>query len=733
MSKETLREILIIGIFATLFIPLIGLNNLAFPFVTGKVFTFRILIELLGGIWLLLAISDKKYRPRFSWLLVAVLVFVGVITTADIFGVDPHRSFWSDFERMDGLVNLFHLILYFFMVGTVLTTEKLWNYFFNFTIGVSTILSLLGLLQLAGGMTISTDAGRIDATIGNASFFATYILLHIFLAIFMLVRHSEKQKAKYIYGSIVLLQLIVLYFTATRSAMIGLIGGLFTIAILFAILKHNHRFLRKISISLIVGLVFIIGGFILAKDQPFVRNNSILNRYTVISADGFKQQPRYYMWSIAIQGFKERPILGWGQENFKFVFLKHYNPALYNSEIISDRAHNIVFDWLITGGLLGILSYLSLYGVALYYIWSSRRNNWSIIEKSVLTGFVMAYFTNGLFLFDNLTSYIIFFIFLGYIYSQTLPEYQEERVSNKLMKKHEQVEQNRIKMSTIPVVFVTLFLVYFINAKAIMAAANMSLATFFSTTKPAESLDKFKKALEYNSFSYEKIRQNLVLAAINVKKEESINNKIKQDYFTFALSEIEKQTREMPPDAHNFYLAGLLLYSYEKYDEALLFLEKARQLSPKKQVVLLRMVDAHIAKKDYEKARQTAKYTYELEPNYEASRITYASAAVYTGNNELASKILNERYSTDTLFDLTLLQAYAETKQYDKIIETYKKRLTEKPDDIQSKVSMAVAFAKKGDRKNAIKTFEEVVTQDSSFKEVGNFWISELRAGRIPR
>lgn len=732
MNKETLREILIVGAFALLFIPLIGQNNLAFPFITGKAFTFRILIELLGGIWLLLTISDKKYRPRFSWLLVAVLVFVGVITAADIFGVDPYRSFWSDFERMDGLVNLLHLILYFLIAGTVLTTEKLWGYFFNITIGVSTILSLLGLLQLVGGMTISTDAGRIDATIGNASFFATYILLHIFLTIFMLVRHSENQKVKYIYGSIVLFHLVVLYFTATRSAMIGLIGGLFIAAMFFAVLKHDHKVLRKISISLIAGLVLAIGGFIIAKDQPFVRNNPILNRYKVISADGFKQQPRYYMWSIAIQGFKERPILGWGQENFKFVFFKHYDPALYNSEIISDRAHNIVFDWLITGGLLGILSYLSLYGIALYYIWFSRRDNWSTVEKSVLTGFIVSYFINGLFLFDNLTSYIVFFAFLAYIYSQTLPDHQEEKIRNKLIKKIEQGQQDRIKTLTIPIAIVTLSFAYFINARAIMATANMSPASFLAISKPVESLDKFKKALEYNSFSNEKIRQELVLAAINVKKEESVNDKIKQDYFILAWPEMEKQTQEMPPDAHNLYLTGLLLYSYGKYDEALSFLEKARELSPRKQIILLKIVEVYIAQKNYEKAYQLAKYIYKLEPAYDAGRITYAATAIYVGEDEMSSKLLTERYNTDTIFDFLILQAYAETKQYNKLIEVYKKRIIEKPDDIQTRFSLAVAYARKGDIYNAVKIMEEAIAQDPSVREIGQSFIDQIRKGEMP-
>lgn len=728
-----LKIILFIGIFAVLFIPLIGLNNLAFPFITGKAFTFRILIEILGGIWLLLAIADKRYRPRFSWLLVAVLAFIGIITIADIFGANSYRSFWSGFERMDGLINLLHLTVYFLIAGAMLSTKKIWDRFLNTTIGVSAVLSLLGLIQLAGMMKINTDAGRLDSTIGNAAYFGVYLLLHIFLTLFMLLRWEGGPKGRYVYGAIALLHTVILYFTATRSAMLGLLGGVFIATILIALLERGHKMIRKIAIGTILGIVLLIGGFILIRNQPFIQQNLILGRFAAISLSGAKDQARYYLWSMAIEGFKERPILGWGQENFKLVFFKRYDPALYNDEIIFDRPHNVVLEWLIAGGLLGALGYLALFGVALRYLWFSKKGDWSIVEKSILTGFLAGYFINGLFLFDNLTSYIIFFGFLAYIYSQTLPEYQEEKIRHKLIKKIEQEQRNRIKRLALPAAAFVLFCIYFVNAKAILAASNYAPAGFFYRTEPVKSLEQFKKALSYNSFGYEKLRQEIAVTATNMKDGLNIDNKIKQDYFDLARAEMEKQAQEMPPDAHNFYLLGSLLRSYGKYDEALIYLEKARELSPKKQVALLSMTDAYIAKKNYEKAYQIAKYAYELEPDYELSRITYASAAVYAENNELASKILNEKYGTDTLFDLTLLQAYVETKQYDKIIETYKKRLAEKPDDVQSKVSMAVAFAKKGEGKNAIKTFEEVIAQDPSFKDVGNFWISEIKAGRMPQ
>lgn len=702
MKKETLEDILHIGIFAPLFIPLIGLNNLFFPFITGKAFAFRILIEVLGGIWLLLAISDKRFRPRFSWILVAVLTFISVITAADIFGVNLHRSFWSGFERMDGLINLLHFLVYFLIAGTLLTTKKIWDRFLNTTIGVSVVLSLLGLAQLAGMMKINTDAGRLDSTIGNAAYFGVYLLLHIFLTIFMLVRWQGNPKGRYIYGAIALLHTIILYLTATRSAMLGLLGGIFVATVLIAVLERNNKILRKVAIATILGILILIGGFILVRNQPFIQQSPILSRFAAISLSGAKDQARYYLWSMAIEGFKERPILGWGQENFKLVFFKNYHPALYNDEIIFDRPHNVVLEWLIAGGVLGALSYLSLFGVSLYYLWFSKKDNWSIVEKSILTGFLAGYFINGLFLFDSLTSYLIFFGFLAYIHSQVLPEYEEEKIRNKLRKRVEQEQQNRIKNFAIPAAIVVLFGIYFFNAKGMMAAANAAPAVFFHASEPVKSLEQFRKALSYNSFGYEKLRQELAVVATNIGLTSNIDSRVKQEYLNLAKSEMEKQVEETPPDAHNFYLLGSLLYAHGKHAEAIIYLEKARELSPKKQVILLKLRDVYHVERQLEKAFAIAKEAYELEPQYPVARLAYAVSLMYTDV---------PISSPDFIDSLKLLE----------------QQIIQVPNDNHIRLALASAYRKMGRLDKVLATIEKAIEADPSLKAEGEMWIRRVK------
>ena len=109
------------------------------------------------------------------------------------------------------------------------------------------------------------------------------------------------------------------------------------------------------------------------RNTTFVRNDYVLSRFASLSFSEIKTQGRYFVWPMAIKGFIEKPILGWGQEGFNFVFNKYYDPRMYTREPWFDRAHNTYLDWLIAGGALGLLSYLAIIFSLLYYLFKSAE------------------------------------------------------------------------------------------------------------------------------------------------------------------------------------------------------------------------------------------------------------------------------------------------------------------------------------------------------------------------
>src|SRR3989344_1833509 len=183
--EKILRVIVLGGVFVLPFIVFIVASSLFFPFITGKNFAFRIIVEVMVGAWLALALVNPVYRPRRSWLLGAFALFVFVVAVADALGAYPFKSFWSNFERMDGCVTLAHLLLLLVVAVSVLNTEKLWRTFWQVSLIVSVVVALYGFLQIAGSLALGQGGSggltsRIDATFGNPIYLAVYMLFHVF-------------------------------------------------------------------------------------------------------------------------------------------------------------------------------------------------------------------------------------------------------------------------------------------------------------------------------------------------------------------------------------------------------------------------------------------------------------------------------------------------------------------------------------------------------------------------
>src|SRR3989338_1729491 len=145
------------GLFIVPFIPLYVSKVLFFPYITGKVFVFRIIVEIVFAAWVFLAILYKEYRPKKTPLLIALAIFIAVVALATIFGVSPEKSFWSNYERMEGLVAYLHLFAYFLVLTHVFDKSD-WKIFLNLFLIADVYENSYAFLQ-AKGVLLSPQGG----------------------------------------------------------------------------------------------------------------------------------------------------------------------------------------------------------------------------------------------------------------------------------------------------------------------------------------------------------------------------------------------------------------------------------------------------------------------------------------------------------------------------------------------------------------------------------------------
>ncbi|HVS79886.1 MAG TPA: O-antigen ligase family protein [Candidatus Paceibacterota bacterium] len=724
--KTILRYIVLAGIFVVPFLPFFVANSMYFPFISGKNFAFRIIIEIIFACWLILALSDKSYAPKKSPIMWAYSAFMAIVILADIFGVNPYRSFWSNYERMEGLIAHLHFFAYFLVLGSTLSGQKLWDAFWKTSIGASLIMVVYGFAQLGGVAAIHQGGVRLDGTFGNAAYLAVYMLFNIFLSAYYLAHTWKKPAERWIYMVTIPLQFIILFYTATRGSLLGLLGGVFLSAVLLVIAERKRKKLRNISIGIGAALIVLVLVFIAMRNVPFIKNNEVLGRFASISLHDKTTESRFMIWNMAWQGVLERPVLGWGQENFNLVFNKFYNPKMYDQEQWFDRTHNIVFDWLIDAGFLGAIGYFALFGLIIYGIWKTKQ--FSSLEKSILVGMMAGYFVHNFFVFDNLVSYIIYFSIAGWIYSLQTEEKRAAAAGKPMM------NMEVVNYGLAPVAAVALILcVYFLNTRPIQA--NETLIQALQNEKdPQTSLMYYQKAIGYGTFGSGEARERLVIDAPNMAANASAD--VKSQVLSYAASQMEEQIKAAPNDARYELFLASFYDGIGDYDDALVHVNRALEESPKKQAILIEKGVAYIGKKDYQDALAAFKEAYDLEPDYTDAKTIYAAGAAYAGDKDLAMSLLSGLSDQDLLTDDRALGAYAQLGDYDKVLQIYQLRLANHPekDDARAQIELSIAatYMQLGRKTDAIAALQQIASESPQYASQIQQYIDDIKAGKNP-
>lgn len=435
-------------LYAAVFCVILVSTSTFFPFIGVKYYFFRIIIDLALICFLLWwAFEAKAGEVKESIkqalkkpLVLAVSVFVLFYMLAVVFAFDPHGAFWSNFERGEGGFQMIHYFIFFFLLILNFKEEKDWKLLFKLSLVSAGLMILYGFLAQtglksglispyqgnppAGFWTKLTDT-RFQGSLGNPAYVAPYLMFSIFFSLYLWFTSNLKNKIAKIslYSGLIIIFLFFFVLSQTRGAFIGLAVGCLLSLVLAIFLIKKHR--TKIVVSL--GIILLLGTLLVV-----FRNNSIIKKIPgarlLETADLIKKsdtiQTRLWTWGSAWEGFKDRPLLGWGPENFSTVFDLNFNPQHYvpgrNSETWFDRAHSIIFDYLATTGFLGFISYLGIFVAFFLALFRVLKNKISDLSHNyqvpliALFGVVVGYLVQGLALFDVLPIYLNLFIILAF-------------------------------------------------------------------------------------------------------------------------------------------------------------------------------------------------------------------------------------------------------------------------------------------------------------------------------
>lgn len=519
-----------------------------------------------------------------------------VLFLAMLNSVNPTRSLWSNFERMEGLVTILYMAVLFVISASTIRRRE-WSYLMNTSIIISIIV----------GVNALSGEGRIAGHLGNSSYLGVYALIHIFFGLLgaaMIFRGNREAELlesgehkvstklntkNYInitlYIVVAVFNAFILFKTGTRGAFVGLVVGLVLSSIYLA-WKEKNKIIRFGAIGFLTAVLVSVSFLGIFKQSDFIKNSNQLNRFAELVTTDYKSilnnqgNARTMIWRMAFEGVKERPILGWGQDNFGYVFAKYYNPQMYGQEQWFDRSHNVFMDWLIAGGVLGLVGYLSLFATALYFIFS-KKAGFTIIERSVLLGLLAAYFVHNIFVFDNLSSYVLFFLILAYINDR----YTHDR--------HEKIEHKNIteedKNKFILIGIISLFAISYIGYQSIFKpyTQNTKLIGILKNLQVAgvkNDIDKqFKEVLELGGTGKFEAFEQLSNLLPKVLSQQNVSDATKQNMFTLYQSVINEYSKDVDQDARFNFFVSNTYRSLGMLDQSLIYADRAHKLSPEKQ------------------------------------------------------------------------------------------------------------------------------------------------------
>jgi O-antigen ligase/Flp pilus assembly protein TadD len=724
--QRTLQKIVIGGLFLVPFIPLFVANTLFFPYITGKAFAFRIIIEILLALWLVLIYLDLNARPKRSAILWTFLGLIVVTILATVFGADPYRSFWSNFERMDGLVSYLHLAGYFLLLIANFRSEKLWRRWWFTTLMVSVIVVFSAMVEFGR---IAPDASaRLATSFGNPIYLAVYLLIHLFIAGWFLSKTRQRWQ-QIALGLLMIGQFWALYNTGTRSALLGLGLGILTALVLIIFRASQYPRAKYIAGILIIMVGAIGATFWLARDSQFVKSRPILSRLTNISLADATTRHRLLNWQMAIQGLEERPVLGWGPENYIQVFSKYFNPQLYDAEPWFDRTHNIFLDWIVSAGLLGLLGYLLLYVFALYYLW--RRNaNFDLKEQIIFTSLFVAYLFHNVFVFDNLTSYLLFFAMLGYFHFRSVgvPD-QRQSISKD--------PSSQFALLTGAILLVLSATIYYVNIRPWQA--NQKIINALMSSDAKARFTQLAQAIDFGTLGTTEASEQLVSEALKANQAKEAPQEIKKLATDLVKKYLPQQILITPNNVRLSLFYGSFLRWLGDNREAVKYLEQARLLAPQKQPGLIELAQAYLALGEKESALKLAQEAYELEPKYSDAFRFYIFVLTESGQTAKAKELLKsleqqQATASNSSRQITdeEINSYVGVGNFEKVLELWQIRVSQKPNDAQSRFSLAAAYLKVNNTAKAIEQLLEAKKIEPRAATQVDKLITEIKSGRNP-
>lgn len=639
--------------YVTTLVPIVVFPGFFFPYVTVRAVFFRVLVELAFAIVLYQAVRrEVAFNFRRDIVFWSLLAWIGANTLAAAFGAAPIRSLFGDHERMGGVWFWAHLLAGYVVLRTMFGSDDWWR-FFRIAVGVAAIIAAFGLGQYWFPLLrVGIGGIEVGASIGNSGLLAVYLLANIAFCALLAVHGG--MRARFGYIALALMLTLTMVFTGNRSSTLALVIGAGVAFLAHTIWRGSLRGWR---------VLVVVALFTMASALPLVTRaewaRPVSSRIPALSRlSSGVDSTRVIQWRAAVEGIRDRPLLGVGPENYQLIWSQFHHPEMnrFMRESRWDRAHNAYLDAFATAGILGFLSFLAVWIALGWSATHSARRSREVARsgavkvghsaeggiEAIALGFFVAYAVYLFFWFVDLNSTMLWIALAAMVSSRAtgVPLIEFGAAKGKRW-------QSTMVLGLGAIALVSVLYVH--GYKTLEMARTLDRARdparpFHQTLADFESIFASPAPVTQHAFvmyathirslypDFREIRGNPTRAALFERA------------FVLAIKEFERQAIQDPLNerilvqhARVLMLGAYYYGSPRLYESALAKLHRAVELSPRRVVSHLVLGSAYINANQPARALEVFQRAYEVYPPLGQTHSYLASAYSALGRNELAA------------------------------------------------------------------------------------------------
>ncbi|MCH7801460.1 MAG: O-antigen ligase family protein, partial [Chloroflexi bacterium] len=160
---------------------------------------------------------------------------------------------------------------------------------------------------------------------------------------------------------------------------------------------------------------------------PFISVSPTLERISTVNTSDLSIKGRITSVSAGFQGYLEKPIFGWGPENYLIAWGRYFDADSGVRERF-DQAHNKLVEELTTKGTVGIATYLTIW-IVMFWVFVRAVNRRKHHEQAfvVLIGAALAaFFVQNMFLFDSPVTVLQLAVLVAFFIAEEMHQRQTQ-------------------------------------------------------------------------------------------------------------------------------------------------------------------------------------------------------------------------------------------------------------------------------------------------------------------